>query len=266
MSTQSDTESAFAVSPEVRALAHELNVDLTIVTPSGADGSITAADVQRVHKVLAEVGPLERLRGVRRAMAQTMAQARGEALVASISDDACLHAWSESEDLALRLIRAVVAGVRAEGALNAWFDSEEIGRRLLGKIHLGIAVDTPAGQFVCVMQDVGNRSDDSWRKGLQKMKDDTRNHTVPAEELRGYTITLSNHGVFGGRYATCAIVPPTVAAIAAGTCRDAVVPIQGQPRIAKVLPLSVSFDHRAVTPGEAARFLAALVQDLEKAH
>lgn len=264
MSSKS-TDSAFAVSPTVRALAHQLNVDLTIVTPSGADGSITAADVQRVHKVLTEVGPLEKLRGARRAMAQTMAQARAEAVVASVTEDACLQAWPAEADLALRLIRAIVAGVRTEGALNAWFDSEEIGRRLLGKIHLGIAVDTPDGQFVCVMQDVGNRAEDSWRKGLQKMKQDTRDHTVPAEELRGYTLTLSNHGVFGGRYATSAVVPPTVATIAAGARRDAVVAIGGQARVAPILPLSVSFDQRAVTPGEAARFLAAMVADLEKA-
>jgi 2-oxoisovalerate dehydrogenase E2 component (dihydrolipoyl transacylase) len=263
--TAVSTAAGIKASPAVRALAHKLNVDLTIVTPSGPDGTITAADVQRVHRILTEVGPLEKLKGPRKAMAQTMSQARDEVMPTTVTEDAVLHAWGAArQDLTIRLIRALVAGVKAEPALNAWFDHVEIGRRVLPKIHLGVAVDTPEGLFVCVMQDVGNRSEESLRKGLEKMKEDTRNRTVPPEELRGYTITLSNFGRFGGKYATPVIVPPTVAIVAAGRTRDAVVPIDGKPAIAPVLPLSVTFDHRAVTGGEATRFLSAMIADLEK--
>ena len=253
------------VPPAVRALAHKLNVDLTLVTPSGPEGTITHADVERVHRVLAEVGPLEKLRGPRRAMATGMAQSRDEVMHATVTDDAVLQAWRGKPDVTLRLIRAVVAGVTAEPALNAWFDGREIGRRVLAKVHLGVVVDTPEGQFVAVMQDVGNRDAGSLRKGLDKMKSDIEARTIPAEELRGYTIALSNFGRYGGRYATPAIVPPTVANVAAGRLREAVVPVQGQPTVAKILPLSVVFDQRAVNGGEAARFLAAMVDDLEKA-
>jgi 2-oxoisovalerate dehydrogenase E2 component (dihydrolipoyl transacylase) len=254
------------VTPSVRDLAHRLNVDLTIVTPTGADGMITAADVQRVHKILTEVGPLEKLHGPRKAMAQTMTQARGEVAHASVADDAVLAAWGDLKpDLTLRLIRALAAGVKAEPAVNAWFDAVEIGRRVLPKIHLGIEVETADGVYVCVMQDVAGRGEESLRNGLEKMKQDTTLRTVPPEELRGYTITLSNFGKHGGRYATPIIVPPTVAVVAAGKIRDAVVAVDGQVRISKVLPLSVTFDHRAVTAGEAARFLAAMIADLERA-
>ena len=253
------------VTPAVRALAHKLNVDLTLLTPSGPDGTITQADEERVHKALAEVGPLEKLRGPRRAMAGAMSRARDEVMHATVTDDAVLRAWGGNTDLAPRLIRAIVAGVRAEPALNAWFDPAETGRRVLPKVHLGIAVDTPEGQFVAVMQDVGNRKPDSLRKGLEKMKADVESRTIPAEELRGYTITLSNFGRFGGRYATPVILPPTVANVAAGRTRDAVVPVDGAPAVARILPLSVTFDHRAVTGSEATRFLAAMIEDLERA-
>ena len=260
------TAAGLKVTPAVRALAHRLNVDLTIITPTGPDGMITQGDVQRVHKILAEVGPLEKLRGPRRAMANTMSQARDEVMHTTVTDDAVLHAWGASkQDTTLRLIRAVVAGCKAEPSLNAWFDHVEIGRRVLPKVHLGVAVDTPEGLFVAVMQDVGGRNEDSLRKGLEKMKADATARTIPAEELRGYTITLSNFGRYGGKYATPVIVPPTVAIIAAGKTRDAVVPINGEIKIARVLPLSVTFDHRAVTGGEATRFLAAMLKDLEKA-
>ena len=260
------TAAGLNVTPAVRELAHRLNVDLTIVTPSGPDGMVAAADVQRVHKILTEVGPLEKIRGPRKAMAQTMSLARDEVMHATVTDDAVLHAWGGSkENTTIRLIRAVVTGVKVEPALNAWFDHVEIGRRILPKVHLGMAVDTPEGLFVCVMQDVANRTEDSLRVGLQKMKEDTANRTVPAEELRGYTITLSNFGKYGGKYATPVIVPPTVAIVAAGKIRDAVVPVAGKITIAKLLPLSVTFDHRAVTGGEATRFLSAMIKNLEQA-
>ncbi|WP_420465016.1 dihydrolipoamide acetyltransferase family protein [Panacagrimonas sp.] len=254
------------VAPAVRALAHRLNVDLTIITPTGPDGVVTATDVQRVHKILTEVGPLEKLRGPRRAMARTMSQARDEVMPTTLMDDAVLSGWkSPQQDVSFRLIRAIVTAVKVEPALNAWFDHAEVGRRVLDKVHLGVAVDTPEGLFVCVMQDVGNRDEQSLRLGLDKMKDDARNRSVPLEELRGYTFTLSNFGRYGGRYATPVIVPPTVAILAAGAIRDAVVPVKGRAEVSKVLPVSLSFDHRAVTGGEAARFMAALIADLQAA-
>lgn len=252
------------VIPAVRALAHRLNVDLTIVTPTGPDGLITAADVQRVHQVLADVGPIEKLKGPRKAMSRAMSQARDEVMPTTVTDDAVLHAWTTPQDLTVRLIRGLVAGVRAQPALNAWFDQAEVGRRVLDKIHCGIAVDTPEGLFVAVLQDVASRTPESLRTGLNRMKEAVQNRNVPAEELRGYTITLSNFGRFGGKYATPAILPPTVAIVAAGAIRDAVVPVDGEIRIAKVVPLSVSFDHRCVTGGEATQFLASMIRDVER--
>ncbi|WP_292997834.1 dihydrolipoamide acetyltransferase family protein [Nevskia sp.] len=257
------TAAGIKVTPAVRALAHRLNVDLTIVTPSGPDGMITAPDVQRVHKILTDVGPMEKLRGPRKAMALSMAQARDEVMPTTVTDDAVLHAWEGKQDLTIRLIRALVAGVKAQPSLNAWYDQAEIGRRVLEKIHLGVAVDTPEGLFVAVLQDVASRSPDSLRAGLIKMKEAVGSRNVPAEELRGYTITLSNFGRFGGKYATPVIVPPTVAIVAAGSIRDAVVPVNGQIVISKIVPLSVSFDHRCVTGGEATRFLSAMVADMQ---
>ena len=261
MAQQAGKSGGINASDEVRALAHELNVDLTIVTPGGAADEITAADVRRVHRILAEIGPLEPLSPARRSMATAMTLARNEAQHACITDDAVLA--SPHADLSLRLIRAIATAVKAEPALNAWFDSRELGRRVLAKIHLGIEVDTPAGQYVCVLQDIAQRSEDSLRKGLDKMKADTARNLVPAEELRGYTITLANLGICGGRYAALPVVPPTVAVVAAGRVREQAVARDGKLLAALVLPLSLSFDHRAVSGGEAARFLAALVRDLE---
>jgi pyruvate dehydrogenase E2 component (dihydrolipoamide acetyltransferase) len=177
--------------PAVRALARRLDVDISIVTPSGPDGTVIAADVQRAAKVLAEVGPLELLRGVRRAMARSMTQAHAEVAVVTVVDDADIDAWKEGEDATLRLIRAIATACKAEPSLNAWYDSHAVGRRVIEKIDLGIAVDTEEGLFVPVLHDVGNRDAADLRKGLDALKQDIKARTVPPEELRGYTITLS---------------------------------------------------------------------------
>ena len=248
--------------PAVRALARRLDVDLAIVSPSGRDSVITKADVERVAKRLAELGPPELLRGPRRTMAQKMAQARSEVAPATIMDDADIHNWPADTDHTVRLVRAIAAGCGAEPSLNAWFDSYSLGRRLLKKIDIGIAVDTEDGLFVPVLRDVSNRDDDDLRRGLETLKADVRARRIPPDEMRGYTITLSNFGMIAGRYAAPVVVPPTVAILAAGRVRDVVIAVDGAATVRPIMPLSLTFDHRAVTGGEAGRFLAAAIASL----
>lgn len=257
------TSSTVKATPAVRSLARQLNVDLAMVTPSGMDGVITASDVQRVAKILAEVGPPEILRGVRRAMAQNMALAQSEVAAATLVDDADIEAWPQGTDVTIRLIRAIVAGCRAESGLNAWYESQTMGRRMLKKIDVGIAVDLPDGLFVPVLRDVANRDATDLRRGLDLMRADVKARKIPPEELRGNTITLSNFGMIAGRYAAPIVVPPTVAILGAGRIRQEVVAANGSPAVHRVLPLSITFDHRVVTGGEAGRFLAAAIADLQ---
>ena len=251
--------------PAVRALATRLGIDLALVSPSGPEGAISAADVERAAATLEEAGPVEPLRGVRRAMARKMEQAHAEVVPATVTEEADIDDWPPDADITMRLVRAIAAGCVAEPALNAWYLGRDKGRRLHEKIHLGIAMDTEDGLFVPILRDVGNRDAASLRRGLEAMKDDVRARTVPMEELRGQTITLSNFGMFGGRHAALVVMPPQVAIIGAGRIRRAVVARDSIPEVRRVLPLSLTFDHRPVVGGEASRFLAAVVADLEKA-
>lgn len=258
--------SGVKATPAVRALARRLEVDLSMVKPSGRDGLITTADVERVAKRFAELGPPEPLRGARRAMAHHMAQARAEVVPANVVGDADIDAWPKDTDVTVRLVRAIAAGCKAEPSLNAWFDSHSLARRVLEKIDIGIAVDTADGLFVPVLRDVANRDDDDLREGLERLKADVKARRIPPEELRGYTITLSNFGMIAGRYAAPVIVPPTVAILGAGRICPEVVAVDGSPAVHRILPLSLTFDHRAVTGGEAGRFLAKVIETLESSH
>ena len=251
--------------PAVRALARRQGVDLALVEPSGPTGTITAADVERAAAALAEAGPLEPLRGVRRAMAARMTHARSEVVPATVSDDADVEAWVDNGDITMRIVRAIAAACAAEPALNAWYDPAQQGRRLHEKIDLGIAVDTEDGLFVPVLRDVGRRSAEDLRQGLDRMRGDIKARKIPPEELRGATITLSNFGMLAGRYAAPIVVPPQVAIVSTGRVMSRVIAQDGAPAIRRLMPLSLTFDHRVVTGGEGARFLAAAISDLEGA-
>lgn len=249
--------------PAVRALAKRLNVDLSVVKPSGPDGVVTADDVNRVAGILAELGPIEPLRGARRVMARTMSKAHEQVAAATLHDDADIHHWREGEDVTLRLIKAIVDACGVEPGLNAWYDNQSVGRRLLPTVDLGIAVDTEDGLFVPVLKDVGNLSDEQLRLQLERVKAGIIARDLPPEELRGASFTLSNFGTLGGRYATPVVVPPTVAILGTGAVVQDVVAENGAPVVHKVMPLSLTFDHRCVTGGEAARFLTAAIDNLQ---
>ncbi len=254
------------MTPAVRALARKLGVDTAMVQGTGPGGAITTSDVERAAQVLAAAAPAEPLRGARRAMAERMAKAHAEVVPATVTDEADVEAWPAGTDVTLRLIRAVAAGCSAAPALNAWFEPETMSRRLHERIDLGIAVDLDDdGLFVPVLRDVGRRGAVELKDGLERLKGDVRQRTIPLAELRGQTITLSNFGTVGGQHAELVVVPPQVAILGVGRMTRQVVAAAGEPAVHRVLPLSLTFDHRAVTGAEAARFLRAVVEDLERA-
>jgi len=258
--------------PAVRALAKRLNVDLAQVKPTGAGGQITLEDVEGASP---HPGPLPEyrkrgseeegyspVRGVRRAMALAMTQSHSEVVPITLVDDADIHAWPEKTDITLRVIRALIAGCKAEPSLNAWFDGKVMTRKLHQELHLGIAIDTPEGLFVPVLKNAATKSTEILRGEINRFKEQVKDRTVPQEDLKGATFVLSNVGIFAGRYASPIVTPPTVAILATGRIREEVVAHNGKAEIHKILPLSLTIDHRAITGGEAARFLAAVIADL----
>jgi len=210
----------------------------------------------------AALGQPEQLKGVRRNMARVMADAHAKVVPTTLCDDADLHAWLPGNDITGRLIRALVRACKAVPALNAWFDGDNLTRTMHPHVDVGIAVDTEDGLFVPALRNADVLDAAGLRQAINRLRDSVRNRSIPAEELKGYTISLSNFGVFAGRYATPVVVPPCVAIVAAGKLRFELVPVMGGVETHRLMPLSLTFDHRAATGGEAARFLKAMLDDL----
>jgi 2-oxoisovalerate dehydrogenase E2 component (dihydrolipoyl transacylase) len=252
-------------SPAVRARARELAVDLSAVTPTGPDNTITLADVQEVSSNSTTDPGAQTLRGARRVMATNMARAWREVVHATVQDDAVVHAWTTTEDVSDRLVRALIAGCKAEPALNAGFDGATLSLRANETINLGIAIDSPEGLFVPVLRDVARGTPQDWRSQIEAFKQRVQDRSLAPADMRGATITLSNFGSIAGRNASLIVMPPQVAILGVG--RMMMQPVQAGEGVAmrRALPLSLTFDHRAITGGMAARFLRAVIGDLESA-
>jgi pyruvate dehydrogenase E2 component (dihydrolipoamide acetyltransferase) len=261
--------------PVARALAKRLGVDLSTVDGTGRGGLITLDDVlERAHvtaaspaiaKLAAQSGMTPTpLRGIRRAMAHSMSLARDQIAGSTLFDDADIQDWRQGGDYMVRLMRAMTAAWRAEPALNAWYDSVNNARILFKHIDLAIAVDTPAGLIVPVLREIEGKSSDELRAAVALQKEAARERSTAAEDLRDFTLMLTNFGTLAGRYGIPLVVPPAVAILGAGKVRRDAVVVGDAIEAHRRMPLSLSFDHRCVTGAEACRYLAAVITDLEK--
>jgi pyruvate dehydrogenase E2 component (dihydrolipoamide acetyltransferase) len=256
--------------PAARALAKHLGIDITRAPGTGRGGLITVDDVLQMtpsptpqRNTTDSEG--ERLRGPRRAMAQSMATSRDNVMGCTLFDDADLHGWQPEQDITSRILRAIGEGCVAEPGLNAWFDGKSLTRQVLTQVDVAIAVDTPEGLIVPVIRNIRGRPVAELRRDVDRLKRNTHQRSVSPEDLRNFTFMLSNFGMIAGRYATPVVVPPAVAILGCGRLSHDVIANQaGNIEAHLRMPLSLTFDHRCITGGEAARFLAAVIRDLQK--
>jgi len=268
------------IRPSDIRLSHEMQSsepeEMISVMPTIPTSAVENKEVETVeeHKQVQEQAPLnkttqvdgewQQVKGTRRAMARIMATAHAQIVPTTLMDDADIHKWSAGEDITARLIRAMVKGIEAEPSLNSWFNGEKLARRIISHVDIGIAVDTADGLFVPTMRNCEKRDAKQVREGMNHIKEQIKTRSIPPQDMKDFTIMLSNFGVFAGRYATPVITPPCVAIMASGKLLQEVVPVLGGFEVHRMIPLSLTFDHRAVTGGEAARFLAVVIQDLNK--
>lgn len=247
--------------PAIRVLAKKLNVDINQVTPTGPEGQITKQDIESAAQH--SHTKLEKLQGARRTMAMTMHQSQMQVAPATIMDRANINHWPEHTDITTELIQAIASACKAEPSLNAHYHHSSLSRKLLSTTNLGIALDVGENLYMPVIHDLDQLDKQAIRKQLNCFKNIALQGNFSAENFKGPSIVLSNFGSIAGCYATPVVVPPTVAIIGAGRAFEDVIACQGKPVVHRVLPLSLTIDHRAVTGAEAARFLAAVIQHLE---
>ena len=271
--------------PAVRALAKELGIDIDKVKGTGPEGRVLEKDVRQTVEAKAKpaeevkevkkvkkydlYGYVDRipLRGVRRSIAKAMVKSMYTAPHVSAMDEADVtELWqirekekkvAEAKGIKLTIlpfvIKAVIAGLIEHPYLNATLDDENEEIILKKYFNIGLATDTPEGLMVPVVKNAKDKSIFDLAQELIQLTEKARDRTINLADLKGGTFTITNYGAVRGIYGTPIINYPEVAILGIGRIQDMPIVKDGKVVVRKILPLSLSFDHRVVDGAEAAR-------------
>ncbi|MEA2506743.1 MAG: hypothetical protein QOH48_1361 [Actinomycetota bacterium] len=278
--------------PPIRRLARELGVDIGNLRGSGPKGRIVREDVEaaagesppeesptgsvKPGKTARGGGRREPFRGVRRKIAERMQQAHltippvthvEECDVTEL--DATRRLANERAPDEVRLtylpfiVKAVVQGLKDHPALNASLDEEAGEICYHDHYDIGIAVDTPAGLVVPVIQAADEKRLRAIAAEIERLSGAARNGTLTNLDLGNGTFTVTSPGPFGGLMATPIVFHPQSAILGVHRATDRAVVRDGQIVIRKMMNMSVTFDHRIMDGMAAAKFLLDVVKLLE---
>ena len=283
-----------AAGPAVRRFAREVGVDLKRVTGSGPGGRITREDVltvvrQSSHAAGADGsgkvtqrdnwGPIhaEKMTKIRKTIAAKMAESGTTVPRVTNFDDADVTELekirqSSKDDYAKKgikltslpfVVKAVAMALRSHPTINASLDLENEQIIYKDYVNIGIAVDTDRGLVVPSLRNVDDLSISDIARGLANMSENMREGRINPADLVGSTFSISNLGAIGGTYSTPIINTPEVAILLVGRSRKMPIVVDDEVQIRLMMPLSLSYDHRLVDGGAAARFLNDVIDYLK---
>lgn len=301
------------VTPIVRKLAREADIDLATITGTGVGGRIRREDIENAvaareaAKAPATPAPVASaptastpvaqkrepspLRGTTEKMSrlrQTIARRMMESLQNSaqlttvvevdVTKVAALRARSKDAFIAKHntkltflpfFVKAATEALQFHPKINATIDDNKV--TYFDYEHIGIAVDTPRGLLVPVIKDAGTKDIPGIAASINDLAARTRDAKVGPEELSGSTFTITNTGSGGALFDTPVLNSPETAIMGVGTIvkRPMVVKTaDGSESVAirSMVYLSLSYDHRLVDGGDAARYLMEVKKRLEEAN
>ena len=224
-------------------------------------------------------GDLERvpIKGVRKSITKNLLAAQKNAAFVTGMDDADVtELWTLRErerkaakDKGIHLtflpffMKAVQHALASHPMLNASVDEQAEEIVVKKYINIGVAVDTPDGLMVSVVKNVNKKTILELAAELQELGKKAVDRKITLDELKGSTFTISNYGSYGGTYATPIINYPDVAILGTGKIMEKPWVKDGQIVVRKILPLSLTFDHRVIDGSQAALFLTRIIRYLE---
>lgn len=281
-------------SPKARRLATEQGVDLAILTGSGPDGAIIAADVLAAAQAKPAAAPVVEPTSISqslnlpspvsqsaealpmsrpwRIMAQRLQQSWTTVPHFYLERDvnaSALGQWRKAlqarstakitySDL---MVKTVAAALRKHPRLNASWQNEQIIPNQ--EINVGLAVAVEDGLLVPVVHQADRLGLGEIAARRVDLVEKAQSGKLPPADLANGTFTISNLGMFGVERFNAIVNPPQAAILAVGAIVDRVVPVNGQPAVQPMMTLTLSCDHRIVDGARAAQFLQTLVSYLE---
>ncbi len=265
-SAQQHQTTTHKATPSARALARRSGIALDSI--DSKNNPMRQRDVQHhidqhdtsSHAISATMTPLT---PQQRAMSLAMQRAHQQVAQATLCDEANISQRQHQGNITVQVIRAIRTACLSQPTLNGIFDAHALAFEAIDALNLALAIDTPNGLFTPVIRDVDQYDDPALKACIDRYKSQAQSHSIAAEDLRGASFTLSNVGTIAGQFATPMVTPPQVAILAVGRVKIQPAVHDKQLVTQQLLPLSLSFDHRVITGGEAARFLKCLIDALE---
>ncbi|MCI0744276.1 MAG: 2-oxo acid dehydrogenase subunit E2 [Verrucomicrobia subdivision 3 bacterium] len=297
--SQEVSDAAVAAAPSIRKIARELGISLGKIRGSERGGRIVMADlrayIQRLQKLTAgraapSAPPPQRidfskwgevtkkpLSPLRKTIGRRMIESWNaiphvtqfdEADITGLMELRKKHgAAYEGKGAKLTLtplvIKAVIAALKKHPVFNASID--EAADELVFKeyYHIGVAVDTEHGLFVPVIRNADRKSLFELSKEVNELAEKARDRKLGLEEMQGGTLTISNQGGIGGGHFTPIVNRPEVAILGLGRGVMKAVVKEKKIETRLLMPVCVSYDHRVIDGGSAARFVVDLIQAIE---
>ena len=291
-----DQRTPVFAAPSVRQFAREIGIEIREVPGSGPSGRISIEDVKAYARSQATpsavagvpaVVPLpdfsrfgdvrkEPMTRVRRATAMNIAHAWSTIPHVTLFHEADVtdveimrqkqkdHATAAGGRLTITaiLLKVVAAALKANPRLNASVDLSSNEMVLKQYINIGVATDTERGLYVPVIRAVDSKSIIELTVELTQIAEESREGRLAPERMQGASFTISNLGGLGTGYFTPIVNPPEVAILGVGRSVEQPRYVDGQIRPRLMIPLALSFDHRAIDGADGARFMTWIVEAL----
>ena len=289
-----------AAGPAIRRFAREVGVDLGSVSGSGGNGRIVREDVLRVVREGSASRPagvgaasaipagsetdgfgpvrVEKMPKIRQTIARKMHESWTTCPRVTNFDDADVTALEEIRQKSKQeyvqggvklttmpfIVKAVAMALKSHPVINASVDLEAGKIIYKDYVNVGIAVDTERGLVVPNLRNVDKMGIPDIARQLGTVAENVRSNNFSVSDLQGGTFTISNLGAIGGTYSTPIINTPETAILLVGRSRKLPVVVDNDEiAVRLMMPLSLSYDHRLIDGGAAARFLNEVIGYLE---
>jgi pyruvate dehydrogenase E2 component (dihydrolipoamide acetyltransferase) len=284
--TQTTSDTRLKASPLAKKIAEEKGVDISKVSGSGDNGRIVKRDIENFSPAASGSKPSVSIPAIvgtesfddvtvsqmRKAIARRLSESKNGAphfyLTMSINMDKVIEARKVMNDISPVkisvndiIIKAVAASLRQHPKVNSSWLGDKI--RMNHHIHVGVAVAIEDGLIVPVVKFADNKTISHISAEVKELADKAKNKKLQPTEFEGSTFTISNLGMFGIDQFTAIINPPESCILAVGAAQETVVVENGQMKVANIMKVTLSCDHRSVDGAVGSAFLQTLKAMLE---
>jgi len=273
------------LSPAVRKIVREKNIDIETIKGSGKNSQILKGDLisamgkaPKPSERKIKLGPEERIKmsKLRQTIAKRLKQAQENAAMLTTFNEVDMSRIIEmrkenQEDFQNRygvklgfmsfFVKACVNGLKNFPIINAEIEGSEIIYK--NYYNISFAVGTEKGLVVPVLKNADELSFSDIEKNIKKMSDKAKQGKLSIEDLQGGTFTISNGGVYGSMMSTPILNPPQSGVLGMHNIMERPIIIDGEIKARPMMYLALSYDHRIIDGKDAVSFLKSIKENLE---